>query len=173
MVACLSHLTIDHASLSRRSTVPTPNKRHLQHLGAHYVFFRMFHRNVLLISSLSCFAVCDHLSPRIAIVFSLVPIPEDFENRGESTITKLPMRNKQWQKHRKKDQTTANRMTVCFLFFHEVRTAVWPREFYHGNLLLKHSRGSYFVKKEQTPCHSIRRGWVFLMAILTLFIPHW
>ena len=65
--------------------------------------------------------------------------PEDFGNRGESTITKLPMRNKQWQKHRKKDQTTANRMTVCFLFFHEVRTAVWPREFYHGNLLLKQS----------------------------------
>ena len=25
-VACLSHLTIDHASLSRRSTVPTPNR---------------------------------------------------------------------------------------------------------------------------------------------------
>ena len=25
-VACLRHLTIDHASLSRRSTVPTPNK---------------------------------------------------------------------------------------------------------------------------------------------------
>ena len=25
-VACLSHLTIDHASLSRRSTVLTPNK---------------------------------------------------------------------------------------------------------------------------------------------------
>ena len=130
MVACLSHLTIDHASLSRRSTVPTPNKRHLQHLGAHYVFFRMFHRNVLLISSLSCFAVCDHLSPRIAIVFSLVPIPEDFENRGESTITKLPMRNKQWQKHHKKDQTTANRMTV-FFYFYEVGTAVWPRELYH------------------------------------------
>ena len=34
-VACLGHLTIDHASLSRRSTVPTPN-RNLQHLGAHY-----------------------------------------------------------------------------------------------------------------------------------------
>ena len=25
-VACLSHLTIDHASLSRRSTVPTPSR---------------------------------------------------------------------------------------------------------------------------------------------------
>ena len=36
-VACLSHFTIDHASLSRRSTVPTRN-RHLQRLGAHRVF---------------------------------------------------------------------------------------------------------------------------------------
>ena len=25
-VACLSHVTIDHASLSRQSTVPTPNR---------------------------------------------------------------------------------------------------------------------------------------------------
>ena len=37
VVACLSHLTNYHASLSRRSTAPTPN-RHLQPLGAHYVF---------------------------------------------------------------------------------------------------------------------------------------
>ena len=36
-VACLSHLTTNHASLARRSTVPTPN-RHLQQLGAHYAF---------------------------------------------------------------------------------------------------------------------------------------
>ena len=36
-VARLSHLTIDHAILSRRSTVPTPTRdTHLQHLGAHY-----------------------------------------------------------------------------------------------------------------------------------------
>ena len=28
-------------------------------------------------------------------------IPEDFGYRGDSTITKLPMRNKQWQKHPK------------------------------------------------------------------------
>ena len=26
MVACLSHLTVDNASLSRQSTVPTPNR---------------------------------------------------------------------------------------------------------------------------------------------------
>ena len=31
-VACLSRMTIDHASLARRSTVPTL-KRHLQHVG--------------------------------------------------------------------------------------------------------------------------------------------
>ena len=43
-------MTIDHASLSRRSTVPTPHTRDLQHLGAHYVssmcyisFFCIFH----------------------------------------------------------------------------------------------------------------------------------
>ena len=35
-VACFGRLTIDHASLSRRSTVPTPN-RHLQQSGANYV----------------------------------------------------------------------------------------------------------------------------------------
>ena len=32
-VACLSHLTIDHASLSRRSTGPTPN-RHTSNIWA-------------------------------------------------------------------------------------------------------------------------------------------
>ena len=37
-VACLSRLTVDHASLSRRGTVPTPT-RDLQYLGADYVFF--------------------------------------------------------------------------------------------------------------------------------------
>ena len=57
-------------------------------------------------------------------------IPEDFGNRGESTTTKLPMRNKQWQKHHKKKQTMGNRMTV-FFFCYEVGTAVWPRKFYH------------------------------------------
>ena len=37
-VTCRSHLIIGHASLSRRSIVPTPN-RHLQHLGAHLRYF--------------------------------------------------------------------------------------------------------------------------------------
>ena len=79
-------------------------------------------------------AICVSLNAmRIYVVFVRAffgSIPEDFGNRGESTITKLPMRNKQWQKHLKKDQTTANRMTVLF-FFNEVGAAVWPREFYH------------------------------------------
>ena len=66
-------------------------------------------------------------------------IPKDFGNRGESTITKLPIRNKQWQKHQKKDQSTANRMTVFFLFFILRRTAAWARELYQGNLFLKQS----------------------------------
>ena len=36
LICCLpsSFLTIGRASLSRRSTVPTPSRRHLQHLGA-------------------------------------------------------------------------------------------------------------------------------------------
>ena len=35
-VACLGHLAVDYAFLSRRRTVPTPD-RHLQRLGAQYV----------------------------------------------------------------------------------------------------------------------------------------
>ena len=35
-VACLSHLTIDNASLSRRSTVPTPDRDTSNIWGAHY-----------------------------------------------------------------------------------------------------------------------------------------
>ena len=75
-VACLSHLTIDHASLSRQSTTPTP-ARHLQHLGAHYVFFfHILHRNFSITLSLSCFAFCGHhLSPRTAMAFPLSSAP--------------------------------------------------------------------------------------------------
>ena len=35
-VACLGHLTIDHASLSRWSTVPNPNRETSNIMGAHY-----------------------------------------------------------------------------------------------------------------------------------------
>ena len=45
-VACLSHLTMDHASRSGRSTVPTPN-RHLQHWGAHCFFSIQYIKNAV------------------------------------------------------------------------------------------------------------------------------
>ena len=76
-VACLSHLTIDHASLSRRSTVPTPTpNRDTSNIWA-------------LITLLPCitYKLCAYpipvlfrrlrppsISPRIAIVFSLLSI---------------------------------------------------------------------------------------------------
>ena len=67
-VACLSHLAIDHASLSRRSTVPTPTPRETPPtFGRSLRFFHILHRNLLLTVSPSCFAVCSHhLSPGIA-----------------------------------------------------------------------------------------------------------
>ena len=75
-VACLSHLTIGHASLPRRSTVAAPN-RHLQHLGAHYVLAVCF-INIFCLPP-CCFAVCGHnLSPTIAIVFSLLSSVPNF-----------------------------------------------------------------------------------------------
>ena len=75
-VASLSHWSIDHASLSRWCTVPTPN-RHLQHLGARYVFCPCYtDQKKLLTTTLSpssCFAVCGHhLPPRTANV--LLPL---------------------------------------------------------------------------------------------------
>ena len=89
------------------------------------------------------------------------------------------MRNKQWQKHHKKDQTTANRITMFCFVFYEVGTAVWPREFYHGNLLLKQSDKKvpeaipWFLRGKKTKHRrSIRRGLVFLMVTLPLFISH-
>ena len=39
LVACLSHLTIDHASLSRRSTVPTPISGDTSNIEALITFF--------------------------------------------------------------------------------------------------------------------------------------
>ena len=69
-VACLSPLTIDHA---RQSAVPTPNRDTLQHLGAHYAFSMYHNQSCLLMLSPSCFAACvHHLSPRTAIVSSLL-----------------------------------------------------------------------------------------------------
>ena len=66
-VAWLSHLIVDHASLSRRTTALTPNRDTTSNIRAFITL------NNLLSMSPACFAFCDrHLSPRIAIVFSLL-----------------------------------------------------------------------------------------------------
>ena len=105
-------------------------------------------------------------------------IPEDFGNRRESTITKVPMRNKQWQKHQKTDQTTANRRTV-FLFFTDEEPrycqGIFPTGICFWNKVVKFPwpyRGSYLVKKKTPPFDSPWFG-LFLMVPLPLFIPHW
>ena len=66
-------------------------------------------------------------------------IPEDFGNRGESTITKLPIRNKQWQKHHKKERPNHGESNDGVFLVYELGTAVWSRELCHVNLLLKQS----------------------------------
>ena len=72
-VAYLSHLIIDRASLSRRSAVRTPNKRHLQHSGAHYAFLCTTYTRFAYVSPFLFrrlwppFIYC-----RMAIVFSLL-----------------------------------------------------------------------------------------------------
>ena len=72
-VACPSHLTIDHASLSRRSTLPSPNRDTSNIWALITLIPHILHRNCVLILSPSRFAVCGHhISPRIAIVFSLL-----------------------------------------------------------------------------------------------------
>ena len=75
-------LTIDHASLSRRSTVPTPIiVEKTPTFGRSLRFSHMLHVNFLLILSSCCFAFCGHhLSPinRIAIVFSLLSSVSNF-----------------------------------------------------------------------------------------------
>ena len=56
VVIFVAYVTIDHASLSRRSSVPTPYKGHLQLSGAQYVSSTYYIYNtgyvVCLISSL-------------------------------------------------------------------------------------------------------------------------
>ena len=78
-VACLRHLTNDHASLSRRSTVPTPN-RDTSNIRLLIAFSpHVLHILFLLILSPSCFAVCGyHLPPSIAVVFSLLSSVSNF-----------------------------------------------------------------------------------------------
>ena len=79
LLLAFSDLTFDHASLSRRSTVSSPN-RHLQRLGARYVFvFVLFFFHMLHKERFAClvpFPVWPfwvyHVSRRITIVFSLL-----------------------------------------------------------------------------------------------------
>ena len=73
-VACLNHLTIDHASLSRRSTVLTPDGDTSSIWAFDTFFFFPFTTYFFFLTlSPSCFAFCGHhLSPRIAIVFLLL-----------------------------------------------------------------------------------------------------
>lgn len=82
--------------------------------------------------------------------------------------------------YHKEDQTTANRPTIISFFFTKVGTAVWPRNFYHGNSEV-FSRGKnpwlysgFFFRKQNTENrHSIFRGVVFLMVFSPMFFPHW
>ena len=91
-VARLSHLTIEHASLSRRSTVPTPT-RHLQHLDAPYVFsiryIESFWSSYPLTVSPSV-AIGHHLPPRIAIAFSLLSRVPNFSMSHSSISVIFP-----------------------------------------------------------------------------------
>ncbi|CAM9701545.1 unnamed protein product, partial [Sphacelaria rigidula] len=71
-VACLGRLTINHASLSRRSTFPTRSKKHLQHSGAHCAssihYTRTFYRSYPRPVS----PYVATIPPGIPIVFSLL-----------------------------------------------------------------------------------------------------
>ena len=61
--ACVSHLTIEHAFLSRRSTVPTPN-RHFEHLGAHHVLS-------IYCKETFCLSYPLHVSPSVATIYRI------------------------------------------------------------------------------------------------------
>ena len=87
LICCLPEsLTIDQASLSRRSTVPTPN-RDMCDIWALITCFPHTSLYVLVILSHSCFALCGHqLSPRIAITFSLLSSDKTFYMPHSSTF---------------------------------------------------------------------------------------
>ena len=59
LLLAFGHLTIDYSSLSRWSTVPTPN-RHLQHSVRSLRFFHMFHKKL--------FAYPLPVSPSVATI---------------------------------------------------------------------------------------------------------
>ena len=68
-VACLSHLTTDHASFSRRSTPPTATS-YLQYSGAQCASSIYYNKCFCLSYHLPLCRCGRHLSPRIAIAFS-------------------------------------------------------------------------------------------------------
>ena len=74
-VACLNIVTFEHESLARRGTFPTPSRDTPKQLGRSRRCFHVLHRNFSVFLSPSCFAACGHhLSPKIAIVFSLLSV---------------------------------------------------------------------------------------------------
>ena len=69
LLAC-GHLTVDHASLSRRSTVPTPNGD-TSNISV-FITSLPYYTQVPSTSLVPVLFRCGHLSPGIAIVHSLL-----------------------------------------------------------------------------------------------------
>ena len=101
-------------------------------------------------------------------------IPEDFGNRGESTLTNLQTSKKQWQKHRKKGQTTANGTSK--VFFLRIRNrgmamGILPQEFaFEGKRKIPVAIPRFLLlKNKKKHRHSIRRGVTFLTVLLLCY----
>ena len=61
LVTCFSHLTTDHASLSRRSTVPTPN-RDTSNVWALVTFFSIYYTKTVCLSAIADKAVWEKIT---------------------------------------------------------------------------------------------------------------
>ena len=74
MVASLGHLAMDHASLSRRSTVPTSNRdiSNLWALSTFLPYTSICYFFFFILPLCSLVVCCHHPSPRITIVFALL-----------------------------------------------------------------------------------------------------
>ena len=108
-------------------------------------------------------------------------IPEDFGNRGESTLTNLQTSKKQWQKHRKKGQTTANGTSK--VFFLRIRNrgmamGILPQEFaFEGKRKIPVAIPRFLLLKNKKKNTVIRfavawpflRCFCFVMVDLPLF----
>ena len=93
VICCLplSHLTIDHESLSRRNTVPTPKRDDSNIWTLTTLLLYTTSKLFAYILSPFCFAVCSHrLSPRIAIVFSLLSSPPS-SSMSHPSISSSPL----------------------------------------------------------------------------------